>query len=74
MIRFFLLFFLSTSLLAQETDSLWTVEEVVGLALEQNYDIRLERNNLSIAANNNSLGNAGFLPTVELIGNANKTV
>tara|TARA_Y100001972_G_C7657849_1_gene331424 strand:- start:760 stop:2073 length:1314 start_codon:yes stop_codon:yes gene_type:complete len=74
MIRFFLLFFLSTSLLAQETDSLWTVEEVVGLALEQNYDIRLERNNLSIAENNNTLGNAGFLPTVELNGVAGKTV
>ncbi len=73
MIRFFLLFF-STSLIAQETDSLWTVEEVVGLALEQNYDIRLERNNLSIAENNNTLGNAGFLPTVELNGTASQTV
>ena len=69
MIRFLLLF-LSTGLLAQETDSLWTVEEVVGIALEQNYDIRLEQNNLNIAENNNSLGNAGFLPSVELNGNA----
>ncbi len=73
MIRFFLLF-LSTSLIAQQKDSLWTVEEVVGLALEQNYDIRLERNNLSIAENNNTLGNAGFLPTVELNGTASQTV
>ncbi|CAN0083648.1 unnamed protein product, partial [Chrysoparadoxa australica] len=55
-------------------DSLWTVEEVVGLALEQNYHIRLEKNNLSIAENNNTLGNAGFLPTVELTGSANQTV
>ncbi len=73
MIRYIFLLW-STGLFAQEVDSLWTVEEVVGLALEQNYDIRLERNNLSIAENNNSLGNAGFLPTVDLTGSANQTV
>lgn len=73
MIRLVFIFF-STGLFAQEFDSLWTVEEVVGLALAQNYDIRLEKNNLSIAENNNTIGNAGFLPTVELTGTANQTV
>lgn len=73
MIRYIFLL-CSTGLFAQEFDTLWTVEEVVGLALEQNYDIRLGQNNLDIAENNNTLGNAGFLPTVELTGSANQTI
>ncbi len=70
----YLLILLSSAAIAQETDSSWTLQEVVAIALENNYDIRLERNNLEIAQNNNSLGNAGFLPTVELTGSANQTI
>lgn len=73
MIRYLFLI-CSTGLFAQSNDSLWTVEDVVGLALEKNYDIRLERNSLRIAENNDTYGNAGFLPTVELSGGASQTI
>jgi len=46
---------------AQERLSL---QEAVGIALKNNYDIKLVNNNLSIAKNNVNLGNAGILPSV----------
>ncbi len=41
-----------------------TLDEAVTIALENNYDIRLVANDVAIAANNVSIGNAGMLPTV----------
>ncbi len=41
-----------------------TAEEAVRIALENNFDIRIASNNLKIDQENNSLGNAGVLPTV----------
>lgn len=41
-----------------------TLEEAITKALENNYSIKIARNNEEIAKNNNTLGNAGFLPTV----------
>ena len=46
--------------------SLLTLEEAVGTALERNYTIRISRNDARSAANDYSLGNAGFLPSVSL--------
>lgn len=43
---------------------LLTVEEAVTIALENNYDIRLSRNDLKIDEQNVSLANAGLLPNV----------
>lgn len=43
-----------------------TLEEAIGQALEQNYAVRTARNAAEIAANDATLGNAGFLPTVSL--------
>lgn len=41
-----------------------TLEEAVRIALENNYDVRIAANNLSIDRNNVTYGNAGFLPSV----------
>ena len=49
------------SLSAQPT---LTLEEAVRLALENNYDVRIAANNLTIDRNNVTYGNAGFLPAV----------
>jgi outer membrane protein TolC len=57
----FLLFAFYTSLYAQP---LLTLEEAVGIALENNYDVRIAANNLHIDRNNVTRGNAGFLPSV----------
>ncbi|AMR30451.1 transporter [Mucilaginibacter sp. PAMC 26640] len=48
---------------AQDTARL-TLKDAVELALKNNYNIKLSQNNTTIAANNVTLGNAGFLPLV----------
>jgi outer membrane protein TolC len=51
---------------------LLTLGKATEIALENNYSIRIARNDAEIAQNNHSLGNAGFLPQVELTaGRAN---
>jgi outer membrane protein len=47
---------------AQTAPPLMTLKEAVEIALKNNYNILLAQNNKSIAQNNVSLGNAGFLP------------
>ncbi|HLP33649.1 MAG TPA: TolC family protein [Bacteroidia bacterium] len=53
-----------TSSLAQ----VLTAEEAIKLALQNNFDIQLARNSADVAANNNSVGNAGMLPQVNANG------
>ena len=60
-IFFFLSIILSFKLKAQEKLSL---QEAVAIALENNYSIKLSKNNSTINSNDVSLGNAGFLPSV----------
>lgn len=43
---------------------LLTLKDAVEIALKNNYNILLSQNNATIAANNVTLGNAGFLPLV----------
>ncbi|GAA0189981.1 TolC family protein [Fulvivirga kasyanovii] len=51
----------ATPMMAQEE---LTLEKAIETALENNYSIKIARNNEEIAQNNHTLGNAGFLPTV----------
>lgn len=48
-----------------QAQQILTVEEAVRIALDNNYEIKLAKNNLSIDENGVSLGYAGILPTVE---------
>ncbi|MEX0813290.1 MAG: TolC family protein [Chitinophagales bacterium] len=57
--------------LAQEKLSL---EQVIELALENNYQIKIARNNAAIESNNAHVGNAGMLPSLDLSGNWNNSV
>ena len=43
---------------------LLTVKDAISIALENNYDLKLSENNVSIAKENVTRGNAGMLPTV----------
>lgn len=47
-----------------QAQPLLTADEAVKLALGNNYDIRIERNNLKIDVANTTIGNAGMLPAV----------
>ena len=46
--------------------SVMTVEQAVGIALKQNYDILVSRSSADINATNNTAGNAGMLPNINL--------
>jgi outer membrane protein TolC len=48
-----------------------TIDKAIEILLENNYSIRIAERNTQVAGNNYSLGNAGFLPTLNL--NASKT-
>lgn len=57
----FVLLFIAGSMQAQP---LLTLQMAVDSLLANNYFIRIARNNVTIAGNNNNPGNAGMLPTV----------
>ncbi len=44
------------------------LDQLISMALEKNYQIRLSNNRLLMAENNNTIGNAGFLPSVAFSG------
>lgn len=58
-------------LLAQ---NVFTLEEAIQTGLENNYGLQITRNFREQAANNHSLGNAGFLPSLELTGSRTESV
>ncbi|MCE3296302.1 MAG: outer rane efflux protein [Crocinitomicaceae bacterium] len=65
---FLLIPFLALQLSAQENLSL---ETVVAKVLEANFDVRIERNNVTMAENLNNPGEAGYLPTIGLNADQN---
>ncbi|WBX70275.1 TolC family protein [Tenacibaculum retecalamus] len=60
--------FVNVSFYGQE---ILSKEKAVEITLENNYDIRVTKNNLETAKNNKSIYNSGYLPTV--VGNAGAT-
>jgi outer membrane protein len=63
------LLFVSPSAFSQNTLS---YETVIEAALKNNFDIQIAKNNSTISKTENTYGNAGFLPRVDL--NANGTI
>ncbi|MES2268243.1 MAG: TolC family protein [Bacteroidota bacterium] len=60
-----LIFCVAAFAVARAQDApLLTLKDAVEIALKNNYNIRLSQNNATIAGNNVTLGNAGFLPQV----------
>jgi outer membrane protein len=47
-----------------QTDTVLSLKDAVEIALKNNYHILLSKNNATVAQNNVTLGNAGFLPQV----------
>ena len=65
--KYFLLFLLIPfSINAQD---ILTAEDAIKIGLKNNYDIQIARNTAEIARNNAGLGTAGFLPTLDALGN-----
>lgn len=66
----YLLLSLMTSMLTQwvSAQQVLNLQECIAIGLEQNFSLRIARNNQQISANNYSIGNAGFLPSLDLRG------
>ncbi|MFZ4863914.1 TolC family protein [Sphingobacterium sp. Mn56C] len=56
------------------SQELLTVDEAVALALDNNYSIKLSKNDLLVAKENVTYGNAGILPTVTANLNQNNNI
>jgi len=55
-----------TFLPISQAQEFFTLKKCLEIGLEQNYDIRIVRNNQQIADNNYTIGNAGYLPYADL--------
>jgi outer membrane protein TolC len=53
---------------------LLTLQQSLHLGAEQNYEIRIAKTDERIADTRNTLGNAGFLPTVSLVAGMNQSI
>ena len=51
-----------------------SLQQALALGLKNNYSIILQQNDAQIAKNNNTLGNAGFLPSLNLTASQNNTI
>lgn len=50
------------------------LEEAIRIGLEQNFSIRIAENEVRVSENNNTIGNAGFLPVISADGSINQRV
>lgn len=55
----------STSVLAESTDTL-ELSVAIQIGMENNFNIQISEGQAQIASNNNTYGNAGFLPTLDI--------
>lgn len=74
MMRSFLIGIILFSTFSVHAQDSLSLEEAIETALYNNYSIQIARNDLKIADNNVTRGNAGFLPTVDLTASQNNTV
>ncbi|MBK7713788.1 MAG: TolC family protein [Bacteroidales bacterium] len=51
--------------------SVYGLNDCIAIGLEKNFSILVARNNESISNNNHTLGNAGYLPAIDLSGSVN---
>lgn len=68
--KIFLVLLTASALFAQEQ---LTLDKAIELGLQNNYSIRIAKNLAAIDSNNFSLGNAGFLPRLDVTGTISKT-
>lgn len=64
-----LLFFALICSISMHAQNILTLENAIEIALKNNYDIKIAKNELNIDEINNSVGNAGMLPNVNLFVN-----
>lgn len=71
---FRLAFFVLLCPIAAQAQKMLTLEEAIQQGISKQYSIQISRQRERIAANENTLGNAGFLPTITGTASKNYTV
>ena len=56
------------------TQKVYEIKECIQTGLEKNYSLLITRNSETISKNNHSIGNAGYLPTLDLSGRQSGTL
>jgi len=69
-----LLILLSASLTPSHGQSVYGLKDCISIGLERNFSILVAKNDETISKNNYTLGNAGFLPKIDLTGNSSGSV
>ncbi len=73
-ISFAIVFLLSLSFLAKAQTASLSLEDAIGIGLKNNFSIQISKNDFKVAENNNTLGNAGFLPILNANGGVRKNI
>lgn len=63
-----ILLLVAVTVFTAEAQKVFNLQECIETGLQQNYSIRIVRNEQQISNNNATLGNAGYLPTVAMDG------
>ena len=66
--------FLTFCLVSINGQERYSLKQCIEIGLERNYSIRIIQNEATIASNNATLGNAGYLPSLELSGGFNGSI
>ena len=59
---------------SSEAQKVYGLDECIGTGLERNFSLLVTRNSETISSNNYTLGNAGYLPTLDLTSRYNGTL
>lgn len=65
---------LLTQCFPAQSQAYFSLSDCISIGLERNFSILISRNNETIARNNYTLGNAGYLPSLDLSGRYNGTL
>lgn len=71
---YFLVLFFTTISYSVYGQQRYSLEDCIRIGLERNYAIQIIRNEQQISKNNATIGNAGFLPSVDLSSGASGTL
>lgn len=72
--KLLLSFLISGISLSLSSQVVYNLTDCIRIALERNFSILISRNSEKIARNNYTLGNAGYLPSVDLTGRHSGTI
>ncbi|MCX6320775.1 MAG: TolC family protein [Bacteroidia bacterium] len=74
-IRFiFLSLLIISSFSSTEAQKVYGLNDCIGIGLERNFSLLVARNSETIAKNNYTIGNAGYLPTLDLSSRYSRTL